>query len=260
MTYRQVRSLTRGLAVLNALATRVSATPVDLAATTGIHRTTIKRLLVTLCEEGYVRVSPSDGKYRLRLRAVSLFAHSRSDIALGEVAAPVLADLVRTICWPSELAVPAGGEMSFAKSTHRQSPVAITPSTVGNRYPMMSSALGQAYLSFGDKATQVSLTAQLRAEDRAVDRGADRMGDLIARTRRLGYAECVCEDDPKLASIALPVRYAGRVSGSIGISYFKSAMRPADAAERCLPGLREAVRRIEMSAMSMEPSPVVLPV
>ena len=258
MTYRQVRSLTRGLAVLNALATRVSATPVDLAATTGIHRTTIKRLLVTLCEEGYVRVSPSDGKYRLRLRADSLFAHSRSDIALGEVAVPVLADLVRSICWPSELAVPAGEEMIVQESTHRQSPVAITSSTVGNRYPMMRSALGQAYLSFSDEATQEVLTARLWAEDRVAARRRTH-----GRPDRANAAAWLCgmhlrgRSETRLDCVAGSLCRARL--GQHRYLLFQERDASGDAAERCLPRLREAVRRIEIMAMSIEPRLAAVP-
>ncbi len=54
--YREVRGLSRGLAVLRAL----NAMPggiggvVELARVTGLHRTTVKRLLETLKTEGLV--------------------------------------------------------------------------------------------------------------------------------------------------------------------------------------------------------------
>ncbi len=62
--YKTVRGLTRGLALLNAL-NRLDggASPTRLAELTGLHRTTVRRLLETLQEEGYVRRSDSDDSF-----------------------------------------------------------------------------------------------------------------------------------------------------------------------------------------------------
>jgi IclR family mhp operon transcriptional activator len=236
--------------VLNALASMTRATSVDLSEATGIHRTTVKRLLETLCEQGYVRLSPSDETYRLTRRTHSFCVAPISYVALTEVAVPILADLVRAIQWPSEFAIPSGGEMLVHESTHRQSPVAIESSTVGRRYPMLTSALGQAYLSFTDDATRRVLTRSLGAgDDGPAGHGLE---SLIARIRRRGYAECMRDPGAKMASIALPVRYAGRVSACVSISYFSSAMRPADAAAQYLPLLQAAVEKMENSALVLD--------
>ena len=58
--YKTVRGLSRGLALLNAL-NRLDggASPTRLAELTGLHRTTVRRLLETLQDEGYVR-PPTD--------------------------------------------------------------------------------------------------------------------------------------------------------------------------------------------------------
>ena len=65
--YREVRGLSRGLAVLRAL----NALPggiggvVELARATGLHRTTVKRLLETLRMEGLVHHKDVGASYAL---------------------------------------------------------------------------------------------------------------------------------------------------------------------------------------------------
>lgn len=71
--YKNVRGLSRGLALLNVL-NRVDggATVARLAELTKLHRTTVQRLLETLHAEGYVRRSKSDDRYCLNLRVREL--------------------------------------------------------------------------------------------------------------------------------------------------------------------------------------------
>jgi IclR family mhp operon transcriptional activator len=66
--YKAVRGLMRGLALINGL-NRFDggATTAQLAEQSGLHRTTVRRLLETLQAEG-VRRSESDDSYRLTLK------------------------------------------------------------------------------------------------------------------------------------------------------------------------------------------------
>ena len=72
--YPNVRGLSRGLLVLRALNAmeRGRATPQQLSEATGLHRTTVRRLLETLLEDGFVRRSTSDDTFRLALAVRSL--------------------------------------------------------------------------------------------------------------------------------------------------------------------------------------------
>lgn len=67
--YKTVRGLSRGLLLLNLLNKfDGGATVGTLAEFSGLHRTTVRRLLETLQEEGYVRRSQSDDSFRLTLK------------------------------------------------------------------------------------------------------------------------------------------------------------------------------------------------
>jgi IclR family mhp operon transcriptional activator len=70
--YKTVRGLSRGLLLLNLLNKfDGGATVGTLAEFSGLHRTTVRRLLETLQEEGYVRRSRSDDSFRLTSKSVS---------------------------------------------------------------------------------------------------------------------------------------------------------------------------------------------
>ncbi len=79
--YATVRGLTRGLDLLRALNVQEGgrASLGQLAEATGLHRTTVRRLLETLISEGYVRRSDSDDSYCLALRVRSLAEGFRDD-------------------------------------------------------------------------------------------------------------------------------------------------------------------------------------
>lgn len=67
--YKTVRGLSRGLLLLNLLNKfDGGATVGTLAEFSGLHRTTVRRLLETLQDEGYVRRSRSDDSFRLTIK------------------------------------------------------------------------------------------------------------------------------------------------------------------------------------------------
>ncbi|MDU4363647.1 MAG: helix-turn-helix domain-containing protein [Klebsiella oxytoca] len=71
--YKTVRGLSRGLLLLNLLNKfDGGATVSTLAEFSGLHRTTVRRLLETLQDEGYVRRSRSDDSFRLTIKVRQL--------------------------------------------------------------------------------------------------------------------------------------------------------------------------------------------
>ncbi len=65
-----------------------------LAELSGLHRTTVRRLLETLQEEGYVRRSPSDDSFRLTIKVRQLSEGFRDEQWISALAAPLLGDSV----------------------------------------------------------------------------------------------------------------------------------------------------------------------
>ncbi len=227
--YAVVRGLTRGLDLLKALNTQEGgrSTLAQLSEATGLHRTTVRRLLETLIAEGYVRRSRSDDRYVLALHVRSLSEGFRDEDWIASIAAPALGELLQTVVWPSDLATPQGAEMIIRESTHRFSPLSFHRAMVGQTMPTL-----------------------LAADDRFV-------ANIIARTRYAGYASNDGEwtSHRKIGAIAQPVMHAGRPVGSINIVYLNKAVSLKEAISRYLPALQKAVTRIEAQFADHPPPP-----
>ena len=94
--YRTVQGLSRGLALLHAINRSPGgwASIAELSGRTGLHRTTVRRMLETLQDEGYVRRSDSDDSYRLTHKIRQLSDGFTDDEWISEIANPVLGELL----------------------------------------------------------------------------------------------------------------------------------------------------------------------
>lgn len=252
-TYSNVRSLARGLAILKALNAEASgrASPQLLSERTGLHRTTVRRLLETLVEEGYVRRSESDDSFRLALQVRSLSEGYTDDERVSTVAPPIMGELLRRVLWPSDLATPDGGEMVIRETTHRFSPLSFHRAMVGRRLPMLLTASGRAYLGHCGEAERESVFRILKAGGGGAEQAAlaadDRLlANLVNRVKKDGYGLNLGDwaDQNRISAIAVPIHHADRVVGTLNVVYLSSALKPHEALERFLAPLRQASERI----------------
>ena len=102
--YKAVRGLSRGLLLLNLLNKfDGGATVSTLAEFSGLHRTTVRRLLETLQDEGYVRRSRSDDSFRLTIKVRQLSEGFRDEHWISALATPLLGELLREVLWPTDI-------------------------------------------------------------------------------------------------------------------------------------------------------------
>jgi IclR family mhp operon transcriptional activator len=250
--YHRVQGLSRGLAVLRALNLDPSgsASVRALGEATGLHRTTVRRLLETLALDGYVERSESADTYRLRLEVRDLSDGFRDDQWIASVAAPAMGELLQRVRWPSDLTTLDGSCMRIRESTHRFSSLSFERAMVGRRLPLMFTASGRAYLAACDETERALLVKVMVADggpQAACAADPRLLQNTVARVWRNGYANA--EGDWRRHSpagaIALPVRLGERVVGCLNVVYLRRAMAAAEAARELLPALREAVAAIE---------------
>jgi IclR family mhp operon transcriptional activator len=257
--YTTVRSLVRGLDLLCAMNSyeKGRASLAQLAEHTGLHRTTVRRLLETLIDEGYVRRSESDDRYVLALKVRSLSEGFTDDVRVASVAGPALAELIQQVRWPSDLCTPDGGSMLIRESTHRFSPLSFHKAMVGQRLPMLLTAAGRAYFAYCADEEREALLTLLRHDPQQQRFAGDArfIDNLLTQTRSRGYAsnEGDWAAEHKVGAIAIPLFVAGRTIASINIIYLTRAISHAEAAVRYLPALHRAGRQIE--AALAEPAP-----
>ena len=255
--YKNVHGLMRGLAVLHALnrAHEGTATPGELSKQTGLHRTTVRRLLETLMSDGYVRRSDSDDSYRLCLKVRDLSEGFSDDEWISQIASPMLGALLKQVVWPSDLTTPNGDAMVIRETTHRFSPLSFHRSMVGRQMPMLFSASGRAYFAFcGERERGELLRLMIESDDENTElaRNSTLVQRMVAKTQADGYGTNYGEwkREEHVAAIAVPIRHQGQVLACLNVVCLKRAVTLDALIERYLPALRGTVADIERQLTS----------
>ncbi len=254
--YKDVRSLTRGLQLIEALSELGWSRIGQLSAAAKVERSSTYRIVKTLEQLGYVTRRDEDGAVALTTKFAFLAEGLRDDDVVTQFAGPNLFELTRDLLWPSDFASFQNGKVLIRLSTHKISPMSIHRAMVGKERLLTRSALGMAILS---AMSPDELDASLAIVDRLGGLNAQDVGDreAILRTadavRRRGYASAAGLTESKISAIAIPVMAPdGSVAGAINVVFFRSVMSPEQAAERFLDKLRNCVSRIEQALVDWD--------
>lgn len=249
--YKEVRGLSRGLAVLRAL----NALPggiggvMELARITGIHRTTVKRLLETLRAEGLVHHKDDGVSYALGFEVRRLSEGYVAADWIDRVAAPAMRDHLKSLSWPSDLATPDSGFMIVRESTHRSSLLSQHRATIGIRIPMLVSSLGRAWLAWSAYEEREATLALLRERKDSIGemaRDTAQVKRMIRETRRRGYGINRGEwlSEASVTAIGFPILVRGHAIGAINLVLQSSLASDRDISSRYVPLLRNLAAEI----------------
>ena len=255
--YREVRGLSRGLAVLRAL----NAMPggiggvVELSRITGLHRTTVKRLLETLKADGLVHHKDDGASYALGFEVRRLSEGYMGADWIDRVASPAMRAHLRALSWPSDLATPDSGFMIVRESTHRVSMLSQHRATIGIRIPMLVSSLGRAWLSWcADEEREATLSLLQQRTDAIGEAARDSayVKRIIRETRRRGYAVNMGEwlSEASVNAIAFPIRIGEHAIGAINLVLQRNAVSDREMATRYVPLLRKLADEISRGTTS----------
>lgn len=250
-SYREVRGLTRGLAVLRALNEQPGGigTVAELARATGIHRTTVKRLLETLRAEGLVDQRDEGVSYCLGFEVRRLSEGYVAADWIDQVAAPAMREHLRALSWPSDLATPDRGFMIVRESTHRASLLSQHRATIGIRIPMLVSSVGRAWLSWCAEEERAATLALLRERTDAIGemaRDTDYVRSVIRATRKRGYSMNKGEwaSEPSVTSIGFPIMVGHHAIGAINLVLQRTLVSEREIAVRYVPLLQNLAEEI----------------
>jgi IclR family mhp operon transcriptional activator len=161
-----IRAIERGVSVMRALEELGAASLHNLHKSTGLHRTTLLRILLTLEQQGLVRRRLSDGMYRntfqLRRMTDTLDEFDR----LAEIAGPMLGRLCKKVKW---LTVRNGNCMAIKETSREQTPFMVNRDEVGHQIAFPVTAVGRAYLAFCRDAERKEIIAALNAAGHPTD-------------------------------------------------------------------------------------------
>lgn len=239
------QSLSRGLGLLTQLG-RGPSSLADLAATTGVHKTTVLRLLRTLEAERFVR-RDDQHRYSLGSRLFELGAGALEQHAIRDVALPHLARLGRDSGGHTvHLAVLEGftpvyvakveGTGSVRMYSQVGRPAALHATAVGK---VLASGMREPELTAALESTDFrALTARTITDPQAYRRA-------LAEVRSRGWAEDAAEHEEFIHCVAAPVHDGvGRTIAAVSICVPEVMVDP-DQVRAMVPRLFESTAAIE---------------
>jgi IclR family pca regulon transcriptional regulator len=249
-----VQSLDRGLAVIRAFGPdRERLSLSEVARATGLTRAATRRFLLTLVKLGYVR---SDGReFSLRPRVLELGYAYLSGLAMPEIAAPHLEELVAKVRESSSISVLDGDHIVYVARVPTKRIMAVAIS-VGTRFPAYATSMGRVLLAGMAPEDLERYLAEAPMEpftDRTVT-DPDRLREVVAEVGRQGYAIVDQELEEGLRAIAVPIRtQGGAVTAAANLSTHASRITMAAMRTELLPALLETAGRIEADLRSQAP-------
>jgi len=263
----RLRTLDRGLNVLEYLNKVRTASAQDIVKAVSLPLPTVYRIIETLAYGGFLeRVSVDDNIYGLTIAVRRLSGGVTCESVFVSVATPALFRRRQQLKWPSAVSTFEDDSIVVRESTDRFSPQSIGLGAVGRRIPMLVTPLGWAYLAFSRDEQRREILAHLRKSQAPEDRAARDPNHIIHMIRSAqanGY--CASDEVPykRCSSIALAVLSKGRVFGCISTVWPSSLITREAAISRFLPVLREAKEEIEhnleTAGIDLEDAPMRIP-
>ena len=255
--YSGVKSAERMFDIVELLNRCRGASITELSRKSGFSRRAVDRMLVSLTKYGYVRRLETDGKYYLSHLIKKLSDGFSEEEWVTDVASPILLDLCKEITWPCDLSTFKNDAMYLRDTARRFSPFSVDWITVGERFPMMISGAGRAYLTFCPEEERNEILELLRGSSDKFDLLVNKLGyvkKFIEETRRQGYGLRCREHiyDGRTDSVAVPIRIGTRVLGTIGIVGIASAITGQELADRHLTPLLAARDKLEADVQSLK--------
>src|SRR6266576_108426 len=140
-----IEALARGLDVIRAFEpNRPTMTLSEVAAATGLARPTARRMLLTLEELGFVRIT--QGGFALTPRVLELGMAYIGSTSIWEIARPHMEQLVGRTGESSSLAQLDGSDIIYVARVAVPKIIALAV-TIGTRFPALQTSLGKVLLA-----------------------------------------------------------------------------------------------------------------
>lgn len=226
--FESVRSLRRGLQILQVINQRNGLKAGEIARETDIPRPTVYRLLETLESMRFITRDHSTDKWRVTLYTKSLSSGFRDEDWVLRNAVPEMVRLSREILWPIDLVTYRNYRMHIRESTHNISPYSIDHGMVGLELPVLEVSSGRAYLAFCSETERQHTLAGLRDELGLADPIILPEGPLdllLEQTREMGIGFRRDNFRKGTCSISSPIFHNDRVIACMTIIWTTSAIR-----------------------------------
>jgi IclR family pca regulon transcriptional regulator len=241
-----VTALARGLAVMLALSDKKRRMSIaQVSHRTGIPRAAARRSLHTLAKLGFVAADDAR-RFYLRPRVLSFSHGYLSASPLAVLAQPILDRLGESLREACSLATLDGDEIVYlARSASSR---IMSPNlNVGRRLPAYCTSIGHVLLAHLPEAELAECLAHVRFHPYTeyTPTSVDKLLPLLAGVRDSGYAFASQMMEPRLCTLAVPVRdTAGNYVAGINVILQGRLVSRAEMAERYYQPLAHAAMEL----------------
>lgn len=247
-----MRSLARGLEILDFIARRQGVTFTEIRHATGLSKAVVHRILAELTARGYVWRGLAEPKYFASAHFATTPLGTRQDL-LKRAAREPLQQLVGEVRWPSDLFAREGCGMILIDTNCPISPFELKRSRIGRHVPILLSSVGRAALAAMSHEERETVYAELRQRgewNRQIKRCSSSLDAIIDGVRARGYATREPTffgeqlERTGIFTIANAITMGPDVVGALNIWWPQSADRQNSFAEKYLPALSRAAVEI----------------
>ncbi|GGK83193.1 IclR family transcriptional regulator [Sphaerisporangium melleum] len=242
---REGSSIDKALAVLEAIAEHHRVT--DIAAATGVSKSTVHRILQSLVEWGFARADGAGG-YEPGPRILTLAGRVMTRFDPSRQASASLRALHEHTGYTTHFAIRSGDEAVYVDKLEGRRPYQM-PSRVGMSLRLHSTAIGKAILAeLGEEEVRgVAARTGLARLTPATLTGVEELLVHLESVRARGYAVDDEENEPGVRCVGAPVfDHTGRVLGGISISTLAMDMDRARL-EELAPAVTAAAREVSQA-------------
>jgi DNA-binding IclR family transcriptional regulator len=136
----------------------------DFAQRTGLSRSTVSRLTHTLVVLGYLRQDAQRGKYRLGASVLAMGYPLLASMQIRQIARPLMKNLADHVSGAVSLGIRDRTRMVYVETARSTDSLVMTPD-IGAAIPMLSTAMGCAWLCRAPPGERETVLNQLRVND-----------------------------------------------------------------------------------------------
>lgn len=217
-----VQSLDRMIQILEELALHRDGCGVTtLSNLTGLHKSTVHRLLNTLMSRGYILKNSENDKYSLGMRILYLSSAILDRMDIRTVAKPFLEELCRSTDEVIHLSTLDGTEAVYIDKVESPNKSVRMYSQIGKRVPLHCTGVGKILLAWlPDKDVEYLLGLKgMYAYTKNTITNIEDMKKHLAEIRKKGYAFDELEHEEEIRCVAAPIfDMSGKVVASVSVS------------------------------------------
>jgi IclR family pca regulon transcriptional regulator len=246
-----ISALSRGLSILEAFcpsSPRMGIT--EIANITKLSKSTVFRLIHTLCALGYLIPSAEEKKFTMGPKVLDLGFAVLSSLELREVAQPYLQQLSQRTKETANLAILEGWKLIYIEriKTHQILNINLH---VGSSLELFNSAMGRVLAAFQNKDWTNQYLRYLENIPEALpywENKGKKLLMILEEVKRTDYALNNEELIPGLRSIASPVRERkGGVVGAVNIAVSSSVYSMQRLKKELILPLQQTTRAISQA-------------